>query len=183
MHEICAEAGLSAGALYRYFPSKNDIIAAIAEDDRLQAEAQFAAVNSGDDLIDTLVSCARDFVTLAAKNGDAPLVADVMAEVLRDPDLGERLKEISAPFEKRLVATIRAGQAKGEFDCSIEARRATRLILGAIDGICLRANARGETSFVAADARALLERLLKPASGAYVSAAAAQKARRKEGVE
>jgi AcrR family transcriptional regulator len=34
MAEICAEAGVSAGALYRYFSSKADIIGAIAEDKR-----------------------------------------------------------------------------------------------------------------------------------------------------
>ena len=36
MQEICAEAGMSPGALYRYFPSKVAIIAAIAEAERAQ---------------------------------------------------------------------------------------------------------------------------------------------------
>ena len=32
MQEICSEAGISPGALYRYFGSKSEIIAAIASD-------------------------------------------------------------------------------------------------------------------------------------------------------
>ena len=34
MQEICAECGMSPGALYRYFPSKESIVEAICEADR-----------------------------------------------------------------------------------------------------------------------------------------------------
>ena len=47
MQEICAEAGMSPGNLYRYFRSKEDIIAGIAERDRAEAAQQFAAVGKG----------------------------------------------------------------------------------------------------------------------------------------
>src|SRR5260370_22436665 len=43
MQEICAEAGVSPGNLYRYFRSKEDIIAGIAERDRAETAQQFAA--------------------------------------------------------------------------------------------------------------------------------------------
>ena len=36
MQEICAEAGMSPGNLYRYFPSKESLIAGIAERDRAE---------------------------------------------------------------------------------------------------------------------------------------------------
>jgi AcrR family transcriptional regulator len=172
MHEICAEAALSPGAVYRYFPSKNDIIAAIAEDDRRQADAQFAAVASGEDLIDTLCYFAKRFVELADESGDAPLVAEVMAESLRDRAFAARLVNVSAPFEKRLVAAIKAGQAAGEFDRGLDARRAVRIILGALDGVCLRASLRREGgATIAGDLRALLNRLLKPQLDARRAAA------------
>ena len=41
MQEICAEAGMSPGNLYRYFRSKEDIIAGIAERDRAETAQQF----------------------------------------------------------------------------------------------------------------------------------------------
>ncbi|HVK80674.1 MAG TPA: helix-turn-helix domain-containing protein, partial [Verrucomicrobiae bacterium] len=41
MQEICAEAGISAGALYRYFGSKADIIGAIAEESRAEGDEAF----------------------------------------------------------------------------------------------------------------------------------------------
>jgi AcrR family transcriptional regulator len=36
MQDICAEAGMSPGNLYRYFPSKEALIAGIAERDRAE---------------------------------------------------------------------------------------------------------------------------------------------------
>ena len=42
MQEICTEAGMSAGNLYRYFPSKETIIAGIAERDRAAVHQAFA---------------------------------------------------------------------------------------------------------------------------------------------
>src|SRR5215210_5066702 len=42
MQEICAAAGMSAGNLYRYFPSKEAIIAGIAERDRAEVAQDFA---------------------------------------------------------------------------------------------------------------------------------------------
>src|SRR4029077_2182058 len=42
MQEICAEAGMSPGNLYRYFPSKESLIAGIAERDRAEGAQEFA---------------------------------------------------------------------------------------------------------------------------------------------
>ena len=47
MQEICAQAGMSPGNLYRYFRSKEDIIAGIAERERAETAQQFAAVGNG----------------------------------------------------------------------------------------------------------------------------------------
>src|ERR1041384_4309671 len=43
MQDICAEAGMSPGNLYRYFPSKEALIAGIAERDRAEVGQQFAS--------------------------------------------------------------------------------------------------------------------------------------------
>ena len=45
MHEICVEAGMSPGNLYRYFPSKEALMAGIAERDRAEVAQQFASAD------------------------------------------------------------------------------------------------------------------------------------------
>src|SRR5437764_12069088 len=42
MQDICSEAGMSPGNLYRCFPSKEELIAAIAERDRAEVAQDFA---------------------------------------------------------------------------------------------------------------------------------------------
>ena len=56
MQEICAEAGLSPGALYRYFNSKADIIAAIAEDERSETDLVLRRASNTGELIDGAVT-------------------------------------------------------------------------------------------------------------------------------
>ena len=45
MQDICAEAGMSPGNLYRYFPSKEALVAGIAERDRAEVAQQFASAD------------------------------------------------------------------------------------------------------------------------------------------
>ena len=45
MQDICNEAGMSPGNLYRYFPSKEALIAGIAERDRAEVAQEFASAD------------------------------------------------------------------------------------------------------------------------------------------
>jgi AcrR family transcriptional regulator len=164
MHEICAEAGLSAGAVYRYFPSKTDIIAAIAEGDGETWRATFKGVTGAADLIDRIVGFAESFVETMLAQGDAPLMGDVMAEALRDPALAQRLRAGVEPMKARLLQVIREGQAAGALDPDLDPERAARLIFGAVDGVCMRALLGGgaESALIGADLREVLTRLLRP---------------------
>src|SRR5262249_31525834 len=60
MQEICAEAGISPGALYRYFGSKSDIIAAIAEEERGEADDELTRLR-GMTLVEALTERAGIF--------------------------------------------------------------------------------------------------------------------------
>lgn len=50
MQDICREAGVSAGALYVYFASKEDLIAGIAERDRSKLASELAQLAASPDL-------------------------------------------------------------------------------------------------------------------------------------
>ncbi len=137
MQEICAEAGISPGALYRYFPSKADIIAAIAEDERRDTDATLLAVRGGG-LIDGLCELANRVMGRFAKESSAPIFADVFAEAARDPVLANRLAEIDAQSMRRLVEALEAAQSRGEIDPKLDAESAARTLIATIEGMGMR---------------------------------------------
>src|SRR5262249_729393 len=95
MQEICAEANMSPGALYRYFSSKADIIAAIAEDERREADLALQRAGDSGALIDGLCALAQGFFEKMAGEGGS-LLADVTAEAARDAHLAKSLAAIDA---------------------------------------------------------------------------------------
>ena len=84
MNEICREADMSPGALYRYFPSKEAIIEAIAEADRAEDAEIFERMLDNPDVIDGFVSAAIDHLTHVHNSGAAPLFTEVRAEGMRN---------------------------------------------------------------------------------------------------
>lgn len=54
MHDICREAGVSPGALYVYFSSKEDLIAGLAERNRQEFQARFAQLADAPDFFAAL---------------------------------------------------------------------------------------------------------------------------------
>ena len=54
MQHICREAGVSPGALYVYFRSKEDLIAGLAERNRLEFQARFAQLAEATDFFAAL---------------------------------------------------------------------------------------------------------------------------------
>ena len=159
MQEICAAAGISAGALYRYFGSKAEIITAIAEDERRDSSVAFSAANGT--VIDGLCTVAeRFFRKLAA--GDGALVADVLAEASRDPILARNLALFDKQYVMACAEMIGAGQLRGEVDPALDPVEAAQTLFAAIEGVGLRAATFGQTKFdeAAAQFRGLAERYL-----------------------
>ncbi|MBI1250726.1 MAG: TetR family transcriptional regulator [Alphaproteobacteria bacterium] len=138
VQEICAEAGISAGALYRYFPSKADIIAAIAEDNRRETEALLDDVKRGASLIEALTIVSRKFFEKFDEAGDGPLICDVLAEAGRDPLLSQRLAEIDHASRQRLAAAIEAAQTRGEIDPALDPDLAAETLFAMIEGLGIR---------------------------------------------
>lgn len=162
MQEICAEAGISPGALYRYFSSKSDIIAAIAEDERRETDTALADVRAQGGLVEALCRIAEAVMGRAQDEAYAPIFADVFAEAARDPVLARRLAEIDGQSVERLSSAIAAAQDRGEVDKNLNPDCAARTLIASIEGFAMRKAFAPENA--PADAlnnfRALAERYL-----------------------
>lgn len=137
MQEICAEADISAGALYRYFASKAEIIAAIAEDHRGESDVAFLRAAEQQGIIPALCIAARDFFDKFAI-GDGALIADIMAECIRDDALSSSLRATDERSVKLFVQALKAAQARGEIDVTLNPKEAAETLFAAIEGIGLR---------------------------------------------
>jgi AcrR family transcriptional regulator len=164
IEEICAEARISPGALYRYFDSKADIIAAIALDARAEAEALLERVNGSEGLIEGLAELARAFFETFDGDGDAALLADIWAEASRDPLLAKALLQRDQIAVGRLAAAIERAQRAGTIYPALPAPEAAEALIAGLEGMALRRALRRESG--ASEAvrryRTLALHILKP---------------------
>ena len=61
MHDICSEAGVSPGALYVYFDSKEALIAGISERDRAEFAERFAKLAAAPDFLEALAALGEQY--------------------------------------------------------------------------------------------------------------------------
>jgi len=108
IEDICGEARISPGALYRYFDTKADIIAAIALDARTPAETAIQRLGDAEGLIDALAQLARAAFEPLSDDGDAALLADIWAEAAHDVALAAALETRNAAAASGLASALTA---------------------------------------------------------------------------
>ena len=118
MAEVITATGLSAGAVYRYFPSKEALIRAIVEERVLSAAAAAfeRILDEGvDDPVDAVSAALGTVDAISAREGvDLTRVAvQAWAEALRNPDILEVAQGAYARMRFYLAAVARRGQEHG----------------------------------------------------------------------
>ena len=137
MQEICAAAGMSPGNLYRYFPSKEAIIAGIAERDRAEVGAQIAGAQEAPDFFATFDALARHhFVERTAD--EVGLCAEIMSESRRNPAIAKIMQAFDDDVKERLVAMLRAAAARGDISRDIDFEAVVTMLMVIADGVWWR---------------------------------------------
>src|SRR5215208_7051482 len=137
MHEICVEAGMSPGNLYRYFPSKEAIIAGISERNRADAAESFAAVDQAEDFFAGLSALARQHLVERTAE-EVGLCAEIMAESRRNPEISRQYQEIERDVKARLVAMLCRAAERGEIAGDLNFEGAATVLMVIADGISWR---------------------------------------------
>ena len=163
MQEICTEAGMSPGNLYRYFRSKEDIIAAIAERDRAETAQQFAAVGQGN-FFDGLAALAQHHLVERSLE-EVALCAEIMAESRRNPAVARIYQDMERDVRERFIAMLRSAAERGEIR-DIDFDGTVTVLFALADGLSWRRAV--EPSFNAEAVMpivlGMVERLLSPAA-------------------
>ncbi len=99
MQDVCQQAGMSAGNIYRYFDSKEVIIEAFAADELQWMSTAINDVPSSPDMLQAIVDTVYWTATTLMENDKSELIAELFAEAGRNP----RINAIYTKFNKQLT--------------------------------------------------------------------------------
>ncbi|MEV0161964.1 TetR/AcrR family transcriptional regulator [Nonomuraea fuscirosea] len=141
MQDVLAEAELSAGAVYRYFKSKDDIIAATAAEALAEVASAFEADDGTrppdlDNIVDLVLGVERP--PLSGSQESAQLLVQVWSEALRSPSLCTALKEVMAEARGVVGGLVARHQQRGLLPADIPAEHVADVLMALVDGFLVR---------------------------------------------
>jgi TetR/AcrR family transcriptional regulator, transcriptional repressor of aconitase len=132
MQDLFAEAGLSAGAVYSYFASKDDVIVAIAEQNMRSVTDMIdviAAERPGQPVGAVLADVMEILRAQDEQDGLSKLTVIVWSEAVRNPSLAARFTALLAQLRASLAEVIQQTRGSLPGDVSADVLAVTLLSL------------------------------------------------------
>lgn len=169
MQDVAAEAGMSTGNLYRYFPSKDALVAGLCERDRVGLANEFTEMReSGGDFLAAFRELGkRHFDDSAFNQAKAKLCLEIWAEAARNPAISTLQCDFDKSFDEQLIAAFEAAKVHGAIHPDVDVRAVASIISKLGDGLFVRRalapdfDAEREVSEVFAVIGALLKGAIK----------------------
>jgi AcrR family transcriptional regulator len=165
MEAIAAEAGVSVGLLYRYFPGKAELYLDMCEDVTQEQLDELAALMGGiADPRERLAAAVRHYVTGLHAEGWGSIVTAGWAEVDVNPALRDLLRRRCDQIRAFAAMFLREAVANGELEPGIDVEElslASTLLLDGVIGHQAEAGDRFDPDLVARSVTALLGRSLR----------------------
>ncbi len=137
MQDICAQAGMSPGNLYRYFASKEALIAGIAERDRAQVAAEFAGADLSRGLFAVLEGLAQHHFSERPIE-QVLLCTEVMSQARRHPDIARISSDFDKDVRRWLRGLFEAGRAQGDIPADVDIEGVITMLMVIADGVWWR---------------------------------------------
>lgn len=143
MQDICREAGLSPGAVYRYFASKEEIIAAACQDCQQQSlDLIQAAAQSSDnplEILDFLIDYGFAWLDSMESQEHIQMNIQLWAEALRSPHIWVGFQQANLEiWQAAVVDLISRAQNRGEVVGNLDPEAAARVLLSTWHGLVLQ---------------------------------------------
>ncbi|HSU98802.1 MAG TPA: TetR/AcrR family transcriptional regulator [Roseiarcus sp.] len=170
MQHVADEAGMSAGNLYRYFPSKEAIVEGLCELDQVEMARAFAELMADNRQIAQAMRLGLRRHVLAKPPEKARLLIEIWAEAGRNPRVAELTRGIDAEVRARVEGLIEAAKLAGVAVPGLDARFGARFFVTFISGLFKRIALEGdfdpeaETPMAIGVLKALLAGALSPDS-------------------
>jgi AcrR family transcriptional regulator len=141
MQDICDEAELSPGAVYRYFRSKEEIIEGMGEyrqRDNAERLAQAMAKGSTIDAFDELLRVFFIDRDKAEFDEYCALTIEFMSEAPRSERIRQSLSQTSKAVRDGLVKLIEESQKRGEINSTLEPDAVARTMVALYQGFLMQ---------------------------------------------
>jgi AcrR family transcriptional regulator len=141
MQDVLVEANLSAGAVYRYFRGKDEIIAAIAGETVAEVAGALDAAFGADDpppLDEVLGAAFLAIERVDAEQGFARLALQVWGEAVRSPALTEMIRGEVPRLRDTLTRLIRVYQDRGLMAADAPAEQVAQVLVGLLPGFVVQ---------------------------------------------
>lgn len=140
MQDVAAEAGMSPGNLYRYFASKDALVAGLCERDRAGLASEFNDVkNAGGDFLAAFRDLGRRHFEDSARNrSKAKLCMEIWAEAARNPEIAKLQTDFDRTFDEQLVDAFEVAKREGAIHPDVNIRAVASIVNKLGDGLFVR---------------------------------------------
>lgn len=141
MQDVFRESGLSAGAVYRYFKSKDDLIQAISAGVLGQLAAALEAALAEDpipgpgQLVGRLAAAAQ---ALSGKDGPARVALPVWAAALHDPGVASIVRGVFGPLRERWTQVAQRLRDDGRLPADTDVNAVGAALFALLPGFLLQ---------------------------------------------
>jgi TetR/AcrR family transcriptional regulator, repressor for uid operon len=137
MTQVAEEAGMSAGNLYRYFPSKEAIVQGLCLNDQVQRSEAFAALAGAEDLKAAMREALR--VEVLRKTPEkAQMIVEIWAESSRNARVAEFTRQLDRDVLAGMVELIELAKSRGVASSSLDCRFAASVLFTLVAGLFKR---------------------------------------------
>lgn len=137
MQAICREAGVSAGALYVYFRSKEELIEGLSRRDRAEVREEFARAGLGQDLVKGMAQVLHAAV-LDKPLEKVRLLIEMGVEAARSPAISRTLCDCDADIRGALEDILADAARRGQIAPSMPIADVATLMIVTVDGLFFR---------------------------------------------
>jgi len=137
MQHVAEAAGMSAGNLYRTFPSKEAIVEGLCARDQQERIANFAHIADSDSIFAAFEAGLREHIALRSRQ-KVTLIVEIWAEAQRNPAVAAMSRSVDADVLKQIELMIAIAKDRGEADPSVDSAFVARFIFTYVGGLLKR---------------------------------------------
>lgn len=134
MQDVAREAGMSAGNLYRYFVSKEQLVSGLCERDRERFGADFQHAREHSDVIGLLTELGRKHFVEEPRSRCIQFM-EIWAEATRNPAVGAVCMATDREVTEQIVGLFDLARSRGQIAPNVDSAAAFAVLSAIGDGM------------------------------------------------